>query len=215
MTTIAILIAVALSVLLIWLVNGVRRITSVSTGAVIPDRPGTALLLIDLQTVFWDDGPYSSTDKAAVERAVLAEVAQAKSNNWPIIALRQEWSLPATRVIARLLMKGQAIVGTPGTEIAKPFAALADETVVKRLQDGFETGALDPLLDRLNIATLRIAGLDFNHCIARTASAARNRGYRVIIVQDATLAAADTAKTRIALTTQGITFEQAQTDTAS
>ncbi|MEZ5721383.1 MAG: isochorismatase family protein [Paracoccaceae bacterium] len=89
-------------------------------------------------------------------------------------------------------MKGQAVAGTPGTQMAKPFDGLADHEVVKRVQDAFETGALDDLLATLDVGRLRLVGLDFSHCVQKTALAARNRGYEVTIVRPATLSATST-----------------------
>lgn len=181
---------------LLWLGNGVRRIGAVSRGTAIGSRPGTALILIDLQTVFWDSGPYSEAAKAAAEQVIRSEIDAAKAAGHPIVAVRQEWSLPATKVIARLTMGGRAIAGTAGTEIAAPFAEVADQILVKRVQDAFETGELDAVLKRLNVGTLRLVGLDLNYCVAKTALAGQQRGYAVQIPLAATLAAAPTDKMR-------------------
>lgn len=147
------------------------------------------MLLIDLQTVFWDSDLFNEPAKAAAEALILAEIDAAKSDHIPVIAVRQEWSIPATTAVARLLMNGQAIAGTPGTEIAAPFAGLADQTLVKRVQDAFETKELDEILGQLNVGTLRIVGLDTNYCVAKTALAARQRGYEVEIVKRGVLSA--------------------------
>lgn len=171
-----------LIVVLIWLGFGVARIGAVSTGPKITPRDGTALLLIDLQTIFWENGPYSTADKAAAERVVLAEIEAARSTGIPVIAVRQEWSLPATKVLARLTMKGQAVAGTAGTELATPFQGLVDHEIVKRVQDGFETGALDTLLAQLDVGHLRVVGLDGQYCVAKTAQGAISRGYQVDLV---------------------------------
>jgi nicotinamidase-related amidase len=155
---------------------------------VIDPRPGTALVLVDLQEVFWDHGPYAADQKARAQQAILAEVTRARAEGWPIIALRQEWSLPATKLLARIFMKGQAIAGTPGLALAAPFRDHADHQLVKRVQDGFETGALDRLLARLDVGHIRLVGLDGNYCVARTAQAARARGFEVTLVRDGVLA---------------------------
>ncbi|MGH1446782.1 MAG: cysteine hydrolase family protein [Cognatishimia sp.] len=181
------LIALPLFALLLWLSNGVRQIGQVSKGSKIHRRKNTALLLVDLQTVFWQDGPYSETDKARAEQAITLQIAASRENGEPIIVLRQEWSLPVTKFIAKLAMKGQAIAGTPGTELAPPFFGRADYEIVKRVQDGFETGELDELLSQLNIGTLKVAGLDGIYCVAKTAEAALNRGYSVSLVTDGIL----------------------------
>ncbi|WP_339767851.1 isochorismatase family cysteine hydrolase [uncultured Pseudosulfitobacter sp.] len=174
---------------ILWLANGIRQIGAVSSGNAVSGRSGTALLLIDLQTVFWDSDLFNEPAKAAAESLILAEIDAAKSDRIPVIAVRQEWSIPATTAVARLLMNGQAIAGTPGTEIAAPFAGLADQTLVKRVQDAFETKELDKILGQLNVGTLRIVGLDTNYCVAKTALAARQRGYQVEIVKRGVLSA--------------------------
>ncbi|KIC50027.1 isochorismatase family cysteine hydrolase [Tateyamaria sp. ANG-S1] len=188
----------------LWLGVGIRRIGAVSQGDPIGNRSRTAVLMIDLQTVFWDHGPYADDAKAQAESAILNEVANAKAQGMPVIAMRQEWSIPSTKAIARLLMKGQAVAGTPGTELAAPFANLAEHILVKRVQDSFETGALEPLLADLNVGRLRLVGLDFNYCVLKTALAARQRGYDVEVITQGTLAAASTAKSEDRLRHAGV-----------
>ncbi len=75
----------AMSILLLWLGLGIRRIGAVSPGTPIPDSGGTALLLIDLQEVFWDQGPYSKAAKAQAEPSILEEVRVAKAQDIPVI----------------------------------------------------------------------------------------------------------------------------------
>lgn len=187
--TYVIVLGTAVLLLFLWLGNGVRRIGAVSIGETIPDRTGSALLLIDLQSVFWERGPYSNPAKEAAATVILAEVEAARARNHPVIAVRQEWSIPSTKALATLMMKGQALEGSEGTEVAGVFASLPDHVIVKRVQDAFETGELDTLLERLDIGKLRLVGLDLNYCVQKTALAARRRGYDVTVVKDGTLAA--------------------------
>lgn len=167
----------------VWFANGIRRIGAVSSGDPIGDRSGVALLLIDLQTVFWDAGTFTEIAKSEAEAQISAEIDAARSSGIPVIAIRHEWSIPATKAVAKLLMKGQAIEGTPGTEIAEPFKEIANHTVVKRVQDAFETKELENLLEKLDVGSLRLVGLDTNHCVAKTALAACQRGYNVEIAK--------------------------------
>lgn len=190
--TFGIVLGAMVLLLILWLGNGVRRIGSVSIGETIPERNQTALLLIDLQSVFWERGPYSEAAKEAAAAIILEEVEAARTQGHPVIAVRQEWSIPSTKALARLMMKGQAIEGSDGTELAEQFSASPDHVIVKRVQDAFETGELDALLERLNVGKLRLAGLDHNYCVQKTALAARNRGYDVTVVKDGTLSAAST-----------------------
>lgn len=174
---------------LVWFGNGIRKIGAVSSGSPIGGRPNKAMLLIDLQTAFWDAGTYSEDEKTEASQHILKAVQSAKQDRIPVIALRHEWSIPSTKAVARLLGKGLAIAGTRGTELIAPFDDMADHVIVKRVQDGFETGELDTLLAKLDVGRLRIAGLDTNFCVAKTALAARQRGYEVEIETQETLTA--------------------------
>lgn len=198
--------AVAL-VAISWLAHGVTRIGAVSHGRPIGDRPGTALLLVDLQSVFWDRGPYSDASKSAAEAVILGEIGAARTQRFPIVAVRHEWSIASTKAIARITMKGQAMEGTAGTELAEPFAERTDHVVVKRVQDAFETGELDALFETLGVGRLRIVGLDLNYCVQKTALAARNRGYAVTVVKDGTLYAAPTKRAEQRMTARGVALQ--------
>lgn len=189
---------------ILWLGYGIFRIGAVSRGVPIESRAGSALLLIDLQSVFWDGDIYSNDQKRSAEATIRQEAEAARAKGQPIIAVRQEWSLPSTVAVARLMMKGQAIKGSAGTELAKPFAALADHVLVKRVQDSFETGALDALLAQLGVGTLRIVGLDLNYCVLKTALAAKARGYDVTVVSAATLSTSPTDAAHQRMVSQGV-----------
>ncbi|MDP2571830.1 isochorismatase family protein [Vibrio penaeicida] len=183
------LIVLPIVAALLWLANGIRLIGTVSKGYPIGHRPNTAVLMVDLQTVFWDSDQFSEDDKLNAQTAIFDEVNNAKENGLPIIAIRQEWSILSTQVLSRLTMGGAAIAGTKGTEVAEPFSDLSDHTLVKRVQDSFETGELDKLLEELQVGTLRIVGLDARYCVDKTAKAALGRGYNVELIEKAILAA--------------------------
>lgn len=197
----------AVLVAIIWLSSGVMRIGAISRGKAIGDRSGTALLLIDLQSIFWDRGPYSDASKLAAKAVILDEIKAANMKGFPVVAVRQEWSIPSTKAVARMTMKGQAVEGTPGTELAEPFAALADRVLVKRVQDAFETGELDALFEKLGVGKLRLVGLDLNYCIHKTALAARNRGYGVTVVKRGTLSAKPTERAEQRMIAGGVVLQ--------
>ncbi|SLN65169.1 nicotinamidase/pyrazinamidase [Roseovarius litorisediminis] len=180
----AALILLIFGALTLWVTFTIRYIRRPTQGPAIAPRPGSALLLVDLQGVFWNDAHYDAQTRARVEAAVLREVALARQKDQPVIVLRHEWSTLSTRLLARLTMNGEAIRGTAGTGLAPPFSEVADQLVIKRVQDGFETGELDVVLRVLRIGTLKIAGLDGEHCVAKTAQAALNRGYDVALIRD-------------------------------
>ncbi|WP_338550352.1 cysteine hydrolase family protein [Roseovarius phycicola] len=170
--------------LAIWLWASARYMVRASDGVVIDRRPGHALLLVDFQAACWDDAYYEAPMRSRVETAVVREVALAQRDDIPVIALRHEWSGIGTRLVAHLQHQAGLIKGKPGTELATPFANLADHTVLKRVEDGFETGELDALLQVLDVGHLLIMGRDGAHAVARTTQAALNRGYDVTLVAD-------------------------------
>lgn len=176
---------ILLGAIALWLWASYRYMVRPTQGTPIEPRPGAALLLVDLQTVYWRDDTYDAQTRARVEAAVAREAALAQHRNQPVIAVRQEWSGIGPRLIAWIAMKGHAVKASPGTELAAPFAGQADHVVTKRVQDGFETGELDVVLRVLRVGHLRIAGLDGTGSVARTAQAAINRGYEVTLVSDA------------------------------
>lgn len=193
---------------IIWAIATYRKIGAVSRGHPIENRTGAALLLIDLQEDFWNSGQYSEDQKARATEAIREAARKAKERGQPIVTIRQEWSQPSTKLFAKLFMKGTGVAGRPGTRMAAPFADLGQHDIVKRVQDGFETGALDTLLAQLNIGHLQIAGLDTAFCVNKTARAALGRGYKVSLISDGLLAALPKAEAtaRAALQKAGVQF---------
>ncbi len=202
--TFGVILATSVLLLILWLGNGIRRIGAVSVGETISDRNGSALLLIDLQSVFWERGPYSNAAKEAAAGIILSEAEAAKAQGHPVIAVRQEWSIPSTKAVAKLSMKGQAIEGSDGTEIAEVFTSLPDHVLVKRVQEAFETGELYVLLKSYGVGRLRLVGLDLNYCVQKTALAARKRGYEVTVLKEGTLAAAPTESAEKKMSAAGV-----------
>lgn len=184
-------LAIFLFVLALWIWSRMRALIRPSQGARIEPRPGTAILLVNLQETFWNDARYTADQRARVEAAILREVTLAQHNDQPVIALRQEYSDLGFRLVARLLHGGRAIRGGPGLGLAAPFVGMADHMVVKQVQDGFESGELDTVLRVLRVGRLRILGLDGEHDVAKTAQGALNRGYEVELVHDGIATARD------------------------
>jgi len=178
--------------LMTWVWCAARHMVRASQGAMVPERAGVALLLIDLQDSLWTDAQHDAATRARVEAAVAREVEMARHRDQPVIAIRQEWQGVMPRLIARLTRPGAPMRGGRGVELAAPFHGLADHVIIKRVEDGFETGELDILLEILRVGRLRLMGRDGCAGLARTAQAALNRGYEVELVRDG-IATADSA----------------------
>lgn len=162
-----------------WFISVLRYIGRPTRGGQIAEgRDRTALLLVDLQAEHLDG---SLPDTAARLAATLDLAAEAKAAGWPVIAIRHGWQTASTRLVARLALKGKGIAWRKGTELHPAIEGLADHVVTKDRQDAFSNPELDRLLDRLQVGRLIIAGLDGVYCVAKTASGALNRGYRVTV----------------------------------
>ncbi len=188
-TATLIVTATVIGLLFAWLAQGARRISQVTKGPKITHRNASALLLIDLQTVFWEGPAYDNTTRQQALDAILSEAEKAMQQGMPIIAIRHEWSEVRSRLIAKVLLKGAGIAGSAGTEIAHAFSELPAHVITKGVQDAFASGELETLLQSLDVGTLRIAGLDGEHCVARTAESALGRGYNVQLLADAIVTA--------------------------
>ncbi|MFO7770628.1 MAG: hypothetical protein R6V38_04660, partial [Roseovarius gahaiensis] len=138
------MIWVALAVLAglagLWLWVTARYMVRATDGPRIPPRPGTALLLIETQQAFWSEAHHDAATRMRVVAAIAREVELARHKDQPVIALRQEWRGLAPRLIARITRPGAPRRGGPDTGLAEPFQGMADHVIVKRVEDGFETG---------------------------------------------------------------------------
>ncbi len=186
------ILAVSLTALAVflWLAITLWRFVRVSRAEHIGGRrQGTALLLIDLQKDFLDDGPYPPEQRAQALEAASRAALQARENGWPVIAVRQAVRSRSLRLLARLALGGKGMDGTAGSDLVPEVATLADHVLSKEVKDAFASGELDRLLAQHDVAHLRIAGLDGEHCVRATCMAALQRGYNVTLLSDAILTA--------------------------
>ncbi|MGB3316382.1 MAG: isochorismatase family cysteine hydrolase [Albidovulum sp.] len=207
-------VSIATLAVFLWLAITLWRFVRVSRAEHIGDRrQGTALLLIDMQKDFLDDGPYPTELRAQALDAVSRAALQARRNGCPVIAVRQAVRSPSLRLLARLALGGKGMDGTAGSELVPEVAALSDHVVSKEVKDAFASGELDRLLAQHDAAHLRIAGLDGEHCVRSTCLAALQRGYNVTLLSDAILTARDTGWDKVARQArmQGVTVGKVAT----
>jgi nicotinamidase-related amidase len=134
----------------------------------LPDRPNTALLVIDVQNAVVD-GAHLRDDVVAnigelVDRARLHDVAVV-------------WIQHADEEI---------IEGSEGWQIVADLAPHPDEPrVEKRYGDAFEATELESLLAHLRVGRLVVTGAQTDECIRSTLHGAVVRGYDATLVGDA------------------------------
>ena len=79
------------------------------------------------------------------------------------------------------------LVGSPGAELMHGLQEPSDYLITsKRTFDMFHGTNLEGLLRALGVDTLILTGVNTNTCVQCSAFAAYNRGYRVVVLSDAT-----------------------------
>jgi len=173
----------------------VFQVTSVSTGIPINinDRTETVLLAIDVQEgITGKDARESSLKEQSStfiprlnEAIVLAD-----SLKIPIVYIQQQtdnWFINWA--------DGYTLAeGAPGVDVDERVTILSGNFFTKPHSDSFSNPELDAFLDSHNTRTILITGLDIAECAGRTAKAALNRGYEVVVVEDAVISKTDEQK---------------------
>jgi nicotinamidase-related amidase len=134
----------------------------------LPNRPNTALLIVDVQT--------GVVAKAHDRNAVIANIAavadKARARGVPVIWVRHE--------------NEQLVPGQDAWQIAPELVPAEGEPFVeKRYGDAFEATNLEPLLADLGVGKLLVAGAMTDQCIRSTLHGALARGYDTVLVKDA------------------------------
>lgn len=134
----------------------------------LPDRPRTALLVIDVQ--------HEVVARAARRDAVVATVAElvdrARSEQVPVV-----WVQHADEGL---------VEGTPGWELVAELRPGPDEPVVhKHHGDAFEDTALESELAERGVGRVVVVGAQTDACIRATLHGAFVRGYDTTLVADA------------------------------
>jgi nicotinamidase-related amidase len=134
----------------------------------IEDRPGTALLVVDVQ-----NGVVAGAhERDAVVAAVAGLVERARRERVPVV-----WVQHSSEHLVR---------GGEAWEIVPELAPDAAEPLVeKRYGDAFEDTDLEAVLARLGVGRLVVAGAQTDACVRSTLHGALVRGYDTLLVGDA------------------------------
>ena len=175
-----------------YIVYCLRRLGTPTKGASIDRsmRPGTALVVIDVQEDFTRNTGKHAFDPGQRD-AVLAEIGrQVEAHRMAghqvafVKNVFRDWP-----VIAAMKMSAGGI-GTPGRAGLKLDRTLAvgnAPVFEKSIGDSFSSPQFEAWLEEKRIGRLVLVGLDACHCVQLTAKGALNRGYDVEIRDPATL----------------------------
>lgn len=157
----------------------------------------TALLVIDMQCGFIEEGAPLEVPMARAQVPVVARLLQGfRSRGLPVLytrfVIRDDLFIPFYRTMAaqrglELDQPGRAFAAA-GRDASIPdaIAPLADEPVVDKVAyDGFADTDLDGRLRCLGVDTIVLAGTVVNWCVDSTLRAAFHRRFNAIVVADA------------------------------
>ncbi|MBI1351626.1 MAG: isochorismatase family protein [Actinomycetales bacterium] len=134
----------------------------------IPGRDGRALLVIDVQNEVVDQ----TYDRDRVVSTIAGLVDGARDAGMPVVWVQHQddYLVPES--------EGWQIVPALNPAEGEP-------RIRKQYRSSFEETDLEETLAALNAGTLVLCGAESNHCVRYTMHAALERGYDVLLVEDA------------------------------
>ena len=152
----------------------------------------SALLVIDIQEYTTGEVSITEVFKTAADdliRRINMITEKSAENGIPVIYIRSEISNPLIN-----LMNNSMAVGSLGAELDRRLNILSDYVIPKEKQDAFSNSILDSILIESEISRLFVVGLDAAFCVNSTIEGARNRGYDIAVISDATISDPDSMK---------------------
>ena len=171
------------------------------------DPAQTALIVIDMQRDFIEDGGFGATlgNDVRLLQAIVPTTARliagARAAGVPVIHTRECHrpdlsdcppskrlrGTPSARIGDAGAMGRILIAGEPGADIVPELAPLPGETVIDKPGKGaFYATPLTQVLEGLGTRTLLFAGVTTEVCVQTTMREANDRGFDGLLVEDAT-----------------------------
>lgn len=134
----------------------------------LPNRPATALLIVDVQVGVVTGAPFRDAVVANINRLV----DKARAEHVPVIWVQHE--------------NAGLVAGSERWQLAPELAPAPGEPLIaKRYGDAFEETTLEAVLAERHVGRLLITGAESDACIRSTLHGALVRGYDAILVSDA------------------------------
>lgn len=139
----------------------------------------SALLVLDVQNDTLGIKEYNNVN--FLMNNINSAVKYAKDNNIDIVYIKQEFSNP----IDKLLSGGLYEKNSEGSELSSQLEVLSSNIFIKEKTDAFSNNELEEYLLNQKITALYIIGADATACVYKTSLAGKDRGYEVIVLEDA------------------------------
>jgi nicotinamidase-related amidase len=155
----------------------------------------TALMLIDFQRDFLDDGgqmPVARNQVKTVLAAALAAMEEARTMDLPIVAIGNEYR-PGDYLM-NLLRRNASIAGSKGAAWDARLPLQGVSYFPKRGGDAFGNPAPEPWLKARGVKEVVLTGLFAHACISATAKGASARGFIVRVIANAIADSSDSSR---------------------
>ncbi len=153
----------------------------------VPDRSGTALLLIDVVNDFEFEGGEALLKLALPVGEKIANLKKrAKQAKIPVIYVNDnfgKWRSDLNKIVSHCLEDG--VRGESFVKLVVPDAD--DYFVLKPKHSGFYCTSLDLLLEHLGARNLILTGIAGNNCVLFTANDAYMRDFNLYVPSDCTV----------------------------
>lgn len=137
----------------------------------------TALLLIDIQNDYFENGTMSLVDSDKASENAKLILNSCRANHQTIVHIQHIATSPAATFF---------LANTKGTEIHDNVKPLdSEKVIIKHYPNSFrETELLDYLKSK-NITNLVICGMMTHMCVDATTRAAKDMGFNIVLIGDA------------------------------
>lgn len=143
------------------------------------DSPKSALLVLDIQNDTLGISEYGNTEPLMDN--INTAIEYANDSNMEIIYTKQVFT---GNPLDTMLSSGMYQADSDGADLYNELSIQSDNIFSKLRTDAFSVDHFENYLIENEIDTLYIVGADASSCVYKTALGGKNRGYRVIVLQD-------------------------------
>jgi len=151
------------------------------------DARHTAIIVVDIQEDYTGKTakpPFPYQDSETLIASINPVLERAVAHGCTIVYTTQEFEGFLGTIVSKLLFKGVAIKGQPGTKIDSRLKVVSDHHISKSNLNAFANPQLHAVLQEHHITDLYFVGLDGAYCLDKTARAGVRLGYSVHLLED-------------------------------
>lgn len=146
-----------------------------------------AIIVVDIQEDYTGataKPPFPYKDAATLIASINTVLEKAVEHDCTVVYTTQEFEGLIGTIASKLLFKGVAMKGQPGTKIDSRLNVVSNHHISKSNLNAFANPALHAVLEEHHIKELYFVGLDGAFCLDKTAKAAVRLGYTVTLLDD-------------------------------